>query len=495
MEAIYKELMQNFKARLIENEERVSVKIALSKPLSKFLNACGRVFVDDYSVNDKAVEVRGRVVSFAVYVDENGKINSDENSEDFVISLNSSFENILAAYPTLEIVDEKVQSDANSVDVRYTIKAGGEVLVGETARYLDDITETETQKQEAVISSANCGISSRFELTEAVALDGDVSGVFLTDANAYLEDISVADGKANIKGVLSLGLTLIKDSEVLQKTVDVDFSQNIKNAAITGADQLSGEVKVGAVNLKIENEENLELEVSAEMQFAGTLIKAQQIAFASDAIFETNELRFNKNVAKSTNRVGSRMSVDVDGNLSLGADEPFAVKPLSVYGAKIKGAKLIANAEKTLLEGILTAQMVYEGEEDAKNSYFIEVPFSKSLKISGIEPSRKYSVSCVPTDLSVKIRRGKEIFVDAKLFLDITGEEEAETDIVNELVVGAPLPVDDSAINIHIIRAGETLWDVAKSMQIKTADLLAQNPELAAATPEGESVVFYRQIV
>ncbi|MBR1985086.1 MAG: hypothetical protein IKA31_05020, partial [Clostridia bacterium] len=50
--------------------------------------------------------------------------------------------------------------------------------------------------------------------------------------------------------------------------------------------------------------------------------------------------------------------------------------------------------------------------------------------------------------------------------------------VISEIVKGEKYPEENSQMQIYFARAGESVWDIAKSLKVHEEVLFRQNPEL-----------------
>ena len=62
-----------------------------------------------------------------------------------------------------------------------------------------------------------------------------------------------------------------------------------------------------------------------------------------------------------------------------------------------------------------------------------------------------------------------------------------------EIALGEARPSKDCALEIVLVRPGDTLWDIAKRLGMSVADLSAQNPQLSVDLKPGDKIVAFAQ--
>jgi len=101
-------------------------------------------------------------------------------------------------------------------------------------------------------------------------------------------------------------------------------------------------------------------------------------------------------------------------------------------------------------------------------------------------------VNVVPLTCNIKARRGKELLVDARIGVTAFGDKKVPCELVSAALEGAQRASTGAAIVIHVVAAGETMWDLAKRTGISTREIAKQNGGVETLNG-GERIVTYRQ--
>ena len=101
-------------------------------------------------------------------------------------------------------------------------------------------------------------------------------------------------------------------------------------------------------------------------------------------------------------------------------------------------------------------------------------------------------VSLCLKDVSARSRRGKEIEVSAELKVYSDLYCSRENSVITNVTIGDEKPQDDSSLYIYIVKPGETIWDIAKNMNVSPDVILEQNPEVSLPLQPYEKLVIYK---
>ena len=203
-------------------------------------------------------------------------------------------------------------------------------------------------------------------------------------------------------------------------------------------------------------------------------------SFNQDEFFTTRQLQDN-----------ILTTFSLDENLHP-IDRILAVIPnnISVVNQIVKDCTLI-------LEGIANLNLIYysldEDSNDVLNSVDIEIPYSLNFNIDDLKETDSIVANVVLCDINVKNKMGREleILANVKINYDITRPNTSA--IITNLTMGDEKPQKDFALEIYLVRENQTLWDIAKELNISTTDLVNQNGELTLPLKSGEKIIAYRQ--
>lgn len=489
---------------LAKAQAKLDVRVELKTPAKQVLETSARCFLGDIERSDNEVRISGRVVTRVIYVDESDNFNSEERtdswSERLVLKDAGS---VLSLAPAAHVMETRTL-DATSPSFVETVTVVDVVLLGVTAReisYVRDLRgDVETRTETMRHATFGVGISNTFEVEERIDLDKNCTGILGTDVIATVRDIHVGDGKATIKGVVCANIMAVRggdDNSLYSDNLEFDFTKTITNKAITIDDVVTGAVSVTHVTIKAEADEGRpKLLVGAELSFHGHTITHEDVEQVTDAFCFTNALNFMQgNVESVSAQPQVNSFVEVEGNVTMPQNSPFITKILAVGMSKINSINIVPTDGKVTVEGNLSTAVTFECEEHRVHSTVISVPFSTVVKISGINVQHSIQVYASIMAAKVKARRGREILVDARIALNIATSVVETQPLVIDVTVGEEIKTDDAAILIYTVGENETLWDVAKRIACRSAEIIRQNPSLSDGVNPGDKIFIYRQEV
>ncbi|MCL2846310.1 MAG: LysM peptidoglycan-binding domain-containing protein [Firmicutes bacterium] len=483
----------------MKSQIRVEGRIELKTPAKRILETSARCFMTEVERTEAEVTMRGTVTTRVIFIDETDMYNSEERTDSFTEKVNlQNHETITSVAPMVHVMETR-HNDAGGgmVDVINVIELVMMGLVTREVRFVADLRgDVECRRETVALPSFGAQMTSRFEIEETIDLDKDCDGVLGTDIVAGLRDVIIGDGKVVLKGVMSANVISVRAGGVHAEVREFDFSKTLTHRDLGIDDKMTGRITVGAVTMRTDNRERPQLTVVAELIFVGYTVTTETAESITDAFSYTNALDFVRGTAQTTSVLPQHNSVlEVEGNLTMPANAPFITRICSVSGARVSGTNIVVATDRATVEGMITAQIVYECEERGIHIHTVNVPFSVATRVDGLTTAHNVALSVTVLACRVKARRGREIMVDARVAISLSGVSNVETAVVTDITLGAEIPRDTSAILIYTVLDGETLWDVAKRIAVPTAEITGQNPEMGENLKSGDKIFIYRQHV
>jgi len=507
METVHGKYEQRNMTQVATGQARVPVKLELQHAAKRVLSTTAACFVTGVERTETDIHVKGKVVTRVIFIDEFDGYNSEDRTDEFVerfapknIATLSSVSALAAIVQSSTIKTAKSDGDLiTTVTTEHTINIGVNGLMQSEITFVQALKgDVETATQETSIHTWGQSFNDRFEIGETFSLDQNVDGIMGVELSAHIKDIAVADGKFTIKGIAVACVSEVRSTESGQSMSntfhDFDFTKTFNKKDINLDDQIFGMVNVSNVAMKIENKTQPELVIEAEITFTGHSMVRHEIKTVSDAFSCGHVLDFAHATALNTVLLPqSNITADVEGNMTMPENSPYIAKVLWSSAPTIGTLNVKAVEDKVVVEGVLTSQIVYQCEEQNSHSHTIQVPFAVNVKVDGVRPEYNISAFVNPLSCNVKARRGKELLVDARIGVNVSGNTTSDVRLVSNVTLGAEKMRDDYAITIHVAAAGETLWDIAKRVSISTAEIVRQNPTTERGIAEGDRIFIYNR--
>ena len=145
---------------------------------------------------------------------------------------------------------------------------------------------------------------------------------------------------------------------------------------------------------------------------------------------------------------------------------------------------------KLTLEGVLTGTLLASGGGDA--AYPFAVPFVHTVENDDITENLVVRADAAVTEF--EYRQGRNVNMNFTVCVSANLYRNIEENCVADAVEGEELSETMGAIEVCIAKAGETLWQIAKSLRMSKEDIMAANPELVTPLEKDEKLVVYHCI-
>ena len=184
------------------------------------------------------------------------------------------------------------------------------------------------------------------------------------------------------------------------------------------------------------------------------------------------------------------------GSLTLGDDRPRVDKIMFVGGNSVVVTNSFLSNGEITIEGIARTSVVYLNDEDSSlNSVALEVPFVITDKFDVENEGGTLNISAIVCDVDVAVKRGRELFYDAKIKAYVNYSCDEVSGVISEVEAVEAYAEKDYGMELVFAKAGQTSWDIAKEARVKEDLLLAQNPEVVFPLQDDEKLVLFYQKV
>jgi hypothetical protein len=499
-ETVYSELPSRSQEPLAHTQVKMKAAVELKTACKQILSASAVCYVNGTERAESEVRVSGKVTTRVIYIDETGAFNSEEHTDTFTEKLTiEGFANVTSVTATAMVIEtDTPDTTGEKVDLTNIIDITVIGVVEKSMRYVSDVRGNGDCKREKMpVTILGNLIEERFVVDDRFDLDKSCEGILGVDVGAYIRDITMGEGKIVLKGSLCASVIGVKSGEtmsVFNSTHEFDFNKTVP-VKTAGTDDLArGTVTVTNVVVRAENKTKPELVIEADLLFCGNITSVAPLEFVTDAICFDSGLQFTRASGDSAVVLPQvNVAVDIEGNTGMPNGSPYIAKVLATAAPLINSINIIPADGKVTIEGVLCAQIIYECEEKLIHSHSVQVPFATSVKADGVDKKHDVGVFVKPISCNIKARRGKELLVDARLGISLNASSKTAATLIGEIVKDVPKTEDESAIVIYLVSQRETLWDVAKRLNIPTSEIVRQNPFAADGMKNGDRLFVYRK--
>lgn len=469
--------------------EEVLVSTKLPATLAgRVLVVNSRPMIKGFEQVGDEINISGRLAVNVVFKDINGVLDSSSTVVDFSHRLQAGGDGQYFVFArelqsTIEAISEKEISVSSSIELVLTkmeaeeisfLKAGNENCFEETRKI-------EVQTLQTIANE-------KFPVVEEFEIDADK--VLSCDATVVQRVItSFADGFL-VEGEIFSSLLVEKEGEVKNVFKNIQFTQEV--AALGSKPNLvtNGKIFLNACTPTVVESENDKLltTLSLSIGFVGFGYETKEVETLQDIFSDKNQLivsrqGFGINAVKGFENTVSNQTL-------LLMTKEKTVSFGSIVGVTDLNMSRDFKIEKDGSgEGFVQCTVVYKhSETDELSSLVMGAPVTLQVDQASIADAQ---VVCNLKSFSKK--KAKEIEIEIEVIQTKTVISEKFEYFVNAVEQGEKVEESQFAITVYAAEKGQTLFEIAKAMQVAPSIISSQNQNLPEVLPESRKIVLYRQ--
>lgn len=338
--------------------------------------------------------------------------------------------------------------------------------------------------------------TERFDVEEDIVIN-NTNRVYMVTPCVSIKSVNPRDNFAVVNGVVNLDICYGKLNEqngIATHTHSIDFTwevaldgMNEKSYIQSAVSILSNEIRV-STSLE---ENNANIKVLMPINYCGYVFNNVEIDVVDDVYSKTNYISITaEKVSTIEGRNALYFKDNISGTASISDTAPFIDEILSVCTNNIVLASSDVENGKLSIEGIANSTVVYYTKEtDSLTSVQVEMPFMVEEKVEG---DMSNIVTLCLDDVMAKSKRGKEIEVSAELCVYTDLYSYKNDVVISSVAQGDEKINDDCAMYIYVVKTGQSVWDVAKEMNVSEDLILEQNPDVVLPLVGGEKLLIYK---
>lgn len=506
MENLYDNILSMEKSRLAPQQMLLESNIQLetNSDISKILAVDGSIDLDEIKEAIKGeVEVNGKAILNVVYVNAEGELNNQTCATPFnykykneVIDGSSKF-NFVANLVNSEI--EKVSE--NQIKLITTINIEGVMIKNHEVSYLKDGDKnTFCKKRECPIVSHDKKICEKIEETMTASVKNGVKKILMTNVECLIKEWTPGVNFVSVDLELYAKI-LYADNQDPSELQTITISKNIKHEIEVGGVDKDSDIdimpfvaKEGVVVELAENGEDTVISVNLPIMLCLNTYIRNKILTVEDIYSTQNTLEIlNDGTNNFENCPPEYLEGKIEGNVVLSDDNPRVDKFICATNVHTLNSNCYVKDGILTLEGIVTANVVYLNDELGEmQSVEIEMPYVIDKKSDLPENVILEPFVCL-CDVDVMVKRGREIYFDAKAKAFINVTKNTRYEFVSKVTELGLVPQKDGAIEIYFAKQGETIWDIAKNLKIASEIISQQNPDLVDPLDKDQNIAIYYQ--
>lgn len=467
------------------------VKITTNSAVKKVLKVVPNSIINSCDIMADIVSISGKIKATVIYVNQNNEIDSSEMFFDFIEKqqITDTLEDIFA-----EDVIEVKSINFSGMDIICIFEHNLTI----NGNYKYEIPTSTDEKENFVTKKSQFNTLKHITSCEdnfVVAQEcdtnlGNIQILSITGSVILTDVVSLVD-KIAIEGKIISNTIYSDEQGIGQYSKEFEFKQEILANGTVPNMKTRAFVQVRDISVIAEdNDGKTNLIYSVNLFAKGVIYEDAEYEVIDDMFSLSNIIQTKYDFIDA--RTFSSMKNYVDTFLlsnDISNIENFD-DILGVFLPKFNILSIDETDGKSFINANITSIALYKsGDEinELNTSLPIRLEISKDLK---------ELVGSIWTEVEVasyKVKAGKNLEVVYNLNYNVVFENETNLKYVKSCEVKGDKVVNDSGIKIYITQKGETLFDVAKSLNIKP-EIIAQQNEVFDSFEQGEKIYVYSPI-
>lgn len=482
-------------------KERVKVECRSeieSDGVKKIINLSSSADIISAEIHDGKILYKGKIIYFVCYEDVEGDVRKSEYGVEF---------NGETDIPC-DVMDYKIDASAlvEKTDVNLSTPK-----FSVTSYVLINFDVKCCEKVEALIGGNGLIVKSEelesleslgtretlYEIEEEFEIATEVKEVINHKAEAVITSCLAGVGCIIVDGEAYLSLLLLKDGEnkeIIKQQKTFPFRVEIECEEAMPSNLCTASVKVSdfKTDILVSGGEGMSVaEAKLKLRFIAEAFDGKKHQVSVDA--------FNLEENVDLERLDARLQIPCDVMC-----DTVEIKEKANVEEFEDGARVCATTSEIVeivsveqvenvltVNGILSLNVVMNGADGRFFSRKASVPFE--CRVNAPSEEKYIKINAVIKSSTAKILSSQELEVCAELTLAFSFCKEKNYSVISSITPCGKKQRESSAISVYIASENESLWGLAKRLNVCPDELLSSNKELQFPLTGEERIVVFRQ--
>lgn len=490
------------KKRLDKGSFNVECNVETNVEIDKILSVCHTAQAENAEILNGVVNYSGIIDLCILYCTVDGEIGTINSSCPF----SSKFEDACISVGDkinikVDVEDYSIESVTSSnIKINCTIMQSAMLILCREVGNVSAGDENICLKEDEILINTLIGEAKEvFTVESEFSIKEPVKKVLIADCQVSVKSVESGVNFVSVGGEVVTRLLYLTEKDRFESTyITENFKEEVELEGVTrdSVSEAVAFIKKNAVKCEIDEAEkgvNIKLTIPVEIKVVSYQEKNEVVI--KDIYSIENELEVTtESFEMSKQYACDYFESKIDGTLTLEEDKPRVDKIMFVGGSNLTVTNSYLKNGEVCVEGVSKTNVVYLNDEtNALHSVTIEVPFVVSDKANVPCKNAEVSICAVLYDVDVVVKKGREFYFDAKLKVNINYDCEEIGAVISKVEPTGVHSEKDCAIELVFASAGQTAWDVAKSMKVREDTIMLQNPEIQFPLEQDENIIIYYQ--
>lgn len=504
-EPTYEKVVSGFRKKLGTTQAVIECRLPINEgKVGKILCVDANSFVVGCEVVENVVTFNGYVSFHAIYEDENGMVEGLDYTAEFRDRfVSDDVENVLTPIVVSAVIDIQSTPQENDIKVIAVLEINVDGVVGDEVQVLValDDCHSYTKKESLNYVAFDGVVNDRCEISHDIEVLDSVDKVLSVSPSAYLEKVTNCEGYLTITGGVNFDICYVCDNGTIRTVQSShDFVSEVANECVAMDSNVQSMINVVLNDIKVATALDVDkaiVTVSLPVKFSGYIFNPKHLDIISDVFNANHYLNVDyENINIQQSQQPAELVERISGSASLDDNMPFMDEVLGSCCNRVILANTGVEEGRLLLEGVAYTTVIYLNKEEEKTySTQVEIPFSILASVNNLSDDFMPITNVAIGDVVAKGKRGKEIDINAKLYIYVDFYNIVNDAVICNVVQADAKPMDDLVLSLYIAKEGDTVWDIAKEMNASPDMVAEQNPDLEFPLTAGTKVIIYRQRV
>lgn len=490
------------KKRLERGQFSVECNVASDCEIDKILSVCHTAQTENVEVLNGVINYSGVIDVCVLYCTVDGEIGTLSSSCPFT----SKFEDQMIAVGDkaiikVDVVDCQIESvQSGNIKLACNLEQSGALIMTRDVPYCKAGDDSICIREDEMPVNVLLGQTSEvFTVESEVSIKEPVKKVLLSDSQVTIKTTECGVNFISVGGeVVTRVLYLTEKDRFESCYMTESFKEELELEGVTRESicEATASIKKSSVKCEIEEaEKGINIKLTTPVLVTATVTCQQNEMVMSDVYSTKNELEIStESFEMSKSYASDYFEAKIDGNLTLDEDRPRVDKIMFVGSSNLVLTNAYLKGGEVFVEGVTKTNVIYLNDEtNSLNSVIVEVPFVVSDKASVDLQEAEVSASAVLCDVDVVVKKGREFYFDAKLKINVSYDCQVVGAVISHIEERAEIPERDYAMELVFANAGQSAWDIAKTLKVEEQTIALQNPSVVFPLEKDENIVVFYQ--
>lgn len=491
MDLSFKQLINNCIVETAHDQIAVSCSVNTKERggVKKLLGIQAECKVYTVEAMKDEAKITGKTCYKVIYLDKDNQPKGLDYFCDFNESIAGSISPTDRLAVTHSVVDVSGKIDGDEITLTAVCDFLIKVIGSHEGKIVEGVSDLHVQTETMQCVSLSMLKEDTFAVSSEEESGASVNKVLYFGTTPIITAVNESDVGATVEGLVQVEIVYDTESGVKGKTFGIPFSEEIEADNLV---DVTASVKSSRLVLSGDEANNV-FEVEAFVTISGYDVGVREQEVVVDAFSTTKELSLEQTYLPCRRYTGCKTFDFPVSAEALGDGLPNNAVVLATPVLRVNVANAIAGNNEVTIEGLAVATVLYYNE-DRVDSVQVELPFSVTEKAEGINPSDMLTAEAVITDFQANFMSGI-INLRAMLKVRICVYTTYRLRWINSIVEGEDKPLNKNGISIYYVGASDSVWDIAKAVNLSPEEVTALNPDLDNTEGSGRQrrVVVFRK--